>query len=98
MIYKPFFVFLQLVSLSTLITLALAITNMVPPPSTSYYLQEIQDQRVTIEETTRLYEDTLHQLQTYEATEADLIAIGASLEQSQAIISASNLYHISGKR
>lgn len=97
MIHKPFFVFLQLVTLSAFTTLALAITGMTPPPSTSFYIQEIRDQRVTIEETTLLYEDTLTQLQAYEATEADLMAIGASLEQSQAIISASELYRINPK-
>lgn len=98
MIRKPFFVFVHLVVLSSLVTLILAIVITPPPPPIDCYIQEIQEQRVTIEETALLYDDALTQLQVYEATEADLMAIGANLEQSQAIISASNLYHISPKR
>lgn len=98
MIRKPFFVFVQLVVLSSLFTLILAIATTPPPPVIDCYVQEIQEQRTTIEETALLYDDTLIQLQAYEATEADLMAIGASLKQAQNIISASELYHIDPKR
>ncbi len=80
-----------------LTTLILAIATMPTPLPIKYYIQEIRDQRVTIEETTLLYEDTLAKLKVYETTEADLMAIGANLEQAQAIIAASELYHISPK-
>jgi len=97
MIHKPFFKFVHLVTASTFATIALAIATMPPPPNIDAYEQEIREQRVTIEETTALYHDTLAQLKLYETSEEDLVAIGASSEQAQAIISSSKLYHISPK-
>lgn len=61
------------------------------------YVQEIRDNRVTIEETTQLYEQTLEELKYYQTVEEDLVQIGANHEQAQAIIQSSELYHINPK-
>ena len=97
MIRKPFYKFLILVNLAVTAMLILAIAETPDPVCLDSYIQELQDNRVTIEETTDLYEQKLAELRTYETTEDDLIAIGANQEQATAIIKSSKLFHIDPK-
>lgn len=95
---RPLSTFLLLVSFSVIATLILTLTHIdetaIPLDS---YLEEIRDNRVTIEETTNLYEQTLEELKTYQTLEEDLVEIGANHEQAQAIIQSSELHHIDPK-
>lgn len=97
MIRKPFYKFLILVNLVTTATLILTVYQTPDPVCLDSYIQELRDNRVTIEETTNLYEQKLAELRTYETTESDLIAIGANQEQATAIIKSSKLFHIDPK-
>lgn len=94
---KPFFKFLILVNLTVTATLILVLMNLPDPIPIQFYVDEIRDKQVTIEETTNLYEQKLEEVRQYEVTVEDLKDIGASHEQATAIIQSSQLYHIDPK-
>lgn len=82
---------LLVLSLGVNMALYQAYTKVVDNPS------EIAELNVSLEETTKLYEETLSKLQEYEATEENLRSLGASSIEAKKAIVAAGVYGIDPK-
>lgn len=58
---------------------------------------EIAELNVSLEETTKLYEETLGKLRKYEADKEYIMSLGASEDEAVKIIKASSAYGVSAK-
>lgn len=78
-------------SLGVNIALYQAYNEVVTSPS------EIAELNISLEETTKLYEETLGKLQKYEADKEYIMSLGASEDEAMKIIKASSAYGVSPK-